>query len=450
MTGACRAATKVCFAARSCDDLATLLWMLQLGRTEPQRRVLPSRALALGCRLASAGRVHRSRCTASPSSVKRKGRMGDSLEQGRLAALKGLSILDTPHEPLFDSFVSLVAESFSVPVALISLVDEHRQWFKAVKGLSIDQTARAVAFCDHTIRSGDVMLVPDATQDERFLGNPLVTGAPHIRFYAGAPLVAPDNHRVGTLSLIGFEPRRGFPPREAARLKVLADTIMQTLIQRALALQAEQLDTVRSLLMREVDHRARNALSVVQSIVHLSRAPDIRTFKELILGRISALARAQGALTQRGWTAGSARRVVEDELAVLAQPPRGRVTGDDMAVAARDVQPLAMIVHELATNAVKHGALSVESGVIEVTLTATNPGLTICWREFGGPSVTTPERSGFGSRMIRELSGQLDAGLDVEWPPSGLQLSLRLPATRHEDRMEEAPATLKGVAAGTT
>jgi GAF domain-containing protein len=261
-------------------------------------------------------------------------RMGDILEQDRLAALKGLSILDTPHEPLFDSFVSLVAESFAVPVALISLVDEHRQWFKAVKGLSIDHTARAVAFCDHTIRSSEVMVVPDATQDERFRENPLVMGEPHIRFYAGAPLVAPEDHRIGTLSLIGFEPRQGFPDRDALRLKVLADTIMLTLTQRALALQAEQLDAVRSLLMREVDHRARNALSVVQSIVQLTRAPDIVTFKELILGRISALARAQGVLTQGRWAPGSARRIVEGELAVLARPERARVLGEDMPVAA--------------------------------------------------------------------------------------------------------------------
>jgi len=365
--------------------------------------------------------------------------MGDSIEQGRLAALNGLSILDTPHEPLFDSFVSLVAESFGVPVALISLVDEHRQWFKAVEGLSIDHTARAVAFCDHTIRSGDVMVVLDATQDEPFRENPLVTGDPHIRFYAGAPLVAADSHRIGTLSLIAFEPRQDFPDREAARLKVFADSIMQTLIQRALALQAEQLDAVRSLLMREVDHRARNALSVVQSIVQLTRAPDITTFRELVLGRISALARAQAALTQRGWTTGSAKRIVEQELAVLAQPERARVMGDDMPVAARDVQPLAMIVHELATNAAKHGSLSVETGLVEVALAEATAGLAIWWRESGGPPASAPEHSGFGYRMIRQLSAQLGATLDMRWPRSGLELSLRLPATRPEDRMEEGP-----------
>lgn len=367
--------------------------------------------------------------------------MADASEQGRLAALKGLSILDTPHEPMFDSFVSLVAESFGVPVALISLVDEHRQWFKAVEGLSIDHTARAVAFCDHTIRSSDVMVVLDATLDERFQENPLVTGDPHIRFYAGAPLVAPEGYRIGTLSLIAFEPRQSFPACEADRLKALAESLMQTLIQRARALQAEKLEAVRALLLREVDHRARNALSVVQSIVQLTRAPDIATFKQHVLGRISALARAQASLTQRGWNPGSARRIVADELAILAQPERVRVVGDDMPVAARDVQALAMVVHELATNAVKHGALSVETGVVDVTLAETSLGLEIRWRESGGPPVAAPARSGFGSRMMRELSGQLGARLKASWPPTGLELSLLLPPTRTEDRMEELPAT---------
>lgn len=128
-------------------------------------------------------------------------------EEARLASLHGLRVLDTPPEERFDRLTRLARRLFEVPIALVSFVDGERQWFKARIGLDADETPREHSFCAHAILSDDVFIVPNAHLDERFLDNPLVTEAPHIRFYAGKPVRAPDGARVGTLCIIDSEPR---------------------------------------------------------------------------------------------------------------------------------------------------------------------------------------------------------------------------------------------------
>jgi len=157
---------------------------------------------------------------------------GRDLELFRLAELDGLQILDTPPEAAFDALTRLAAERFAVPIALISLVDDRRQWFKSRVGLAATGTAREYAFCGHAIQTpGEVMLVPDATQDARFATNPLVTGDPSIRFYAGAPLVTAAGHALGTLCVIDSKPRT-LTPAQVTQLRALADQVVAALEAR--------------------------------------------------------------------------------------------------------------------------------------------------------------------------------------------------------------------------
>lgn len=149
-------------------------------------------------------------------------------EAQRLAALRALLILDTPPEERFDKVVAFAQAEFDVPVALISLVDGERQWFKANVGLPLCQTARDISFCGHAILQPDILLVPDALADPRFADNPLVTGAPHVRFYAGAPLINPSGHALGTLCLIDHRPRQ-LDTVELSILATLRDLVMQEL-----------------------------------------------------------------------------------------------------------------------------------------------------------------------------------------------------------------------------
>jgi GAF domain-containing protein len=126
----------------------------------------------------------------------------------RLQALRELLILDTPPEERFDRVTAFAAGEFDVPICVISLVDENRQWFKARVGVDVCETPRDVSFCGHALEQSDVLLVEDTRQDERFHDNPLVTGEPHIRFYAGAPLVLASGHVAGTLCIIDTKPRQ--------------------------------------------------------------------------------------------------------------------------------------------------------------------------------------------------------------------------------------------------
>jgi GAF domain-containing protein len=129
-------------------------------------------------------------------------------EPSRLAALRQLLLLDTPPEQRFDKLVAFAASEFDVPIVLFSLVEHDRQWFKAKVGIQACSTGRDVSFCAHAILQPALFIVPDATVDERFADNPLVTGAPHIRFYAGAPLILPTGEAIGTLCLIDTQPRQ--------------------------------------------------------------------------------------------------------------------------------------------------------------------------------------------------------------------------------------------------
>ncbi len=160
-------------------------------------------------------------------------------ETARLAALHRYRVLDTEAEAEFEQMVLLAERMFRTPIALISLVDAERQWFKARRGFGVTETPRSIAFCDHAVRSGAALLVPDAMQDPRFAGNPLVTGEPGIRFYAGAPLITAEGQVLGTVCVMDSAPRHDFSPADQATLEDLARVVIDKLDLRLLLLQRQ-------------------------------------------------------------------------------------------------------------------------------------------------------------------------------------------------------------------
>ncbi|CAK0756959.1 two-component system, sensor histidine kinase [uncultured Gammaproteobacteria bacterium] len=150
-------------------------------------------------------------------------------EKERLAELRSFEILDSPPEEVFDRYTRLAAKILNVPIAAISLVDEVRQWFKSHHGLDASETPRDWAFCAHAILEAEPLVVPDATLDPRFCDNPLVTGAPDIRFYAGAPLKTRNHFNIGTLCIIDSKPHKATTKWELDVLRELADAVINEL-----------------------------------------------------------------------------------------------------------------------------------------------------------------------------------------------------------------------------
>jgi PAS domain S-box-containing protein len=182
-------------------------------------------------------------------------------EAERLAALRGLDILDTAPELAYDELCSLAAYICQTPVALISLVDGERQWFKSRVGLTAGETPREVAFCAHAILQPDLLVVPDASADERFANNPLVTAPPGIRFYAGAPLVTAEGHALGTLCVIDHAPRE-LTAEQARALRALSHQVVAQLRLRKQVAEQNQVNAELA--------RANETLRVV--LAHRQRA----------------------------------------------------------------------------------------------------------------------------------------------------------------------------------
>lgn len=177
-------------------------------------------------------------------------------EAARLARLRSYDVLDTLPEADFDDFTALASRLLQVPIALISLVDEERQWFKSRVGLEANATPRSWAFCAHAIHSPELLVVEDALADPRFAHSPLVAGEPHIRFYAGCPLVSPDGLALGTLCVIDREPR-ALSPEDADTLRRLARQLMNLLELRRSNLLQQQ---AQRLLQRQTAELQRLAL----------------------------------------------------------------------------------------------------------------------------------------------------------------------------------------------
>jgi len=186
-------------------------------------------------------------------------------EQARVIALDKYAILDTDPEQFFDDLTLLASYVCNTPIALISLVDEDRQWFKSRVGLDASETSRDIAFCSTAILQTDVFVIPDALADERFRDNPLVVSDPHIRFYAGAPLINEDGYALGTLCVVDRAPRELAPEQKEA-LKALSRLVLAQLeFRRNLILLKEALSD----RTKEEHERQREVIHVQETLMRV-------------------------------------------------------------------------------------------------------------------------------------------------------------------------------------
>lgn len=487
----------------------------------------------------------------------------------RRAVLHSYEMLDTAPEPEFDDIVMLARQICNTPIALISLVDADRQWFKAVAGLDICESEIETSVCAHALAKPETLNIPDLTLDPRTRDNPHVTGAPHLRFYAGAPLIAAEGVALGTVCVVDTLPRPGgLNPDQLNALEALARQVVaqfelrrdlvraygeahhpqppqapmadardaltryQTLFNsldagfcvielafdadgaptdykfvevntafesqtglhdaagrwmRELAPQHEQhwfdlygkvaltgqpvrfeqhaqqlgnrwydvhafrigapeahqvailfndvtvrraADREMKLINAELGHRMNNAMALVQAIASQTlRGVKERDTVEAFERRLDALSRAHNILQQQSWSSAGLREVIAGVLAAHADPARIKLTGPDIDLDPKAALSLSMLLHELATNAVKYGALGDNDGHVDATWTTENGTLVFDWAEIGGPAAVPPTRKGLGTRLI-DL-GIAGSGLvEKSYDASGFRVTFKAPMAK--------------------
>jgi two-component sensor histidine kinase len=361
-------------------------------------------------------------------------------EPQRLIALKRYDLLDTPPEEAFDRLTRLAAGVLGMPISLITLIDETRQWFKSRHGFDALWTRREVAFCSRTILDTEPLVVPDATADDRFVANPLVTGEPNIRFYAGAPLVTPEGHVLGTLCVIDRLPHPEFSDEQRRLLQDLAGLVMTEIEVRSAILALRQ--TVREhqeserrlqrslaeteILLREVHHRVRNNLQVVDTLLALQirHTPAVAEHLRDLRHRVYCLGMVHQKLIQSAdLETINLAEFLRDlcwSLAASDTDRQGRVTLNvtaeprDVALKIDFAIPLGLLITELVTNAYKHAFPSDQPGTIDVLLTIIGEGkacLAVFDDGIGVPA--TPSPVTVGQQIIAELVDQLDGEITV-------------------------------------
>lgn len=357
-------------------------------------------------------------------------------EPERLRALDRYDVLDSPRERDFDDIAELASEICGAPIAVVNLIGAGRQFFKAEVGLGVRETPIETSFCGHAILQEEFMLVPDASLDGRFEGNPLVTGPPGLRFYAGALLRTEEGHAIGTLCVLDYEPRV-LSGQQVRALQRLARQVMTQLeLRRALRakdelnaeLKARVADLVAqrdrtSMMGREIDHRVMNSLQFISGLLTMQSkaAANADTAAQLDMAamRVGTVARVHRHFylddaVETTCALEYTKRLTAD-LATVIEPATLTVGGRSTPIPTTLIMPLGLIVNELATNAAKHGARAIsieiapwEKGV-QLVVGDDGPGL---------PADFDPgSRKGLGMRVVQALIAQHDGAL--EFGPNG-------------------------------
>ncbi|ADM09749.1 FOG: GGDEF domain protein [Parvularcula bermudensis HTCC2503] len=339
-------------------------------------------------------------------------------EANRLAALHRTGILDTPPEETFDRFCRIAANAIDVPVALVSLVDDHRQWFKARLGIDDPETPREIAFCAHAIQNDDPLVVENALEDPRFRSNPLVTGDTHVRFYAGAPIILSGGYRLGTVCVLDTNPRQ-ISEGQRQILVDLAGLAARELEIRAGAAFAEERREIAEeramsaeLVAKEMNHRMGNLFAQVSGLVsmaareHDSPADLVSAVRE----RVIALKSVNDLLVEQKFRGASLRDVAEAALAPLIGEKLGEtglvISGDDLPLNDKAAFNIALVLSELGTNALKYGALSDRGGRVSLFWQREGEVLRLVWQESdtGDWGARPPHRQGFGSLLLDRVA----------------------------------------------
>jgi two-component sensor histidine kinase len=350
------------------------------------------------------------------------------VETNRLAALRRYRVLDSEPEEAFDRIVHLAQALFDMPAAMVSFIDDKRQWFKARVGIDIQETPRAWAFCNHAIQQAGPLVVPDARDDPRFSANPLVLGEPFIRFYAGATIRTPDNQAIGTVCVLSPDPRTGFSTKDQERLSYLADIVSHELELRLVARRAQRYAENLEVLSQEIHNQVANSLQLIADVLEIqagsTRDRTVAAALKNALMRVTAVGSVHRQLRQQSSSeSGDAKaylgmlmRAVWRGLAPDG-PDRGiAVDVPDRLSLPTDLLPrLGMVATELVMNAIRFGR-----GTISVSVAPVPGGIVLTVDDEGDGlppgAADTPTPGNLGFQLIRMLAGDNALAVDPANP----------------------------------
>ena len=359
-----------------------------------------------------------------------------SAEEYRLAALRQYDILDTPRETDFDEVVEVASAICRAPISVINLIDHGRQWFKAEVGLGVRETPIDSSICAHAILQRGLFIVPDTKLDPRFADNPLVTGDPHLRFYAGALLETPEGFPLGTVCVLDYKPRE-LDETQKAFLQLMANQVMKLLELRRInaaehtaRLRAEQLVRENATLIREGDHRVMNSLQLVQSVLSLQSRnavdPDTKAQLDMAGNRVLAIATVHkqlhltGSLEEIDFDAFLHRLIESLKITAPPQITDIKVTAEKSRLRSDLASGMGMLVAELVTNSFKHAYADGQPGVVAVEYRLTSNGwsLTVSDQGRGLPAGFDIGRSkGVGMQVVKAFVRRLNSKLEVSSRP---------------------------------
>ena len=336
-------------------------------------------------------------------------------EERRLQVLRRYDVLDTPPDGAFDRVTSLAARLFDVPIAIVTLVDRDRIWFKSKQGVDVDEIGRDPGLCASAILQNGPWLLPDASVDPRSMANPLVAGELGLRFYFGVPLRTWDGHNLGTLCVIDQKPR----DVSAAEIEHLNDLATLVMDQMELRLTARTAIAQREMLLRELHHRVKNNLQILLSIVgsdeRRARSVETVSFMRSLRGRVLAMSSAHDAMRDaetlgRGRTGELLEQLSQTVGAALGSEGEIVTEIEDHEVTSEVLLPLALMLNELLTNAYKHGLLG-GRGRIDVRFVRTGDGYELCVRDDGpGFSDSDVAQTSSGLSFVTGLARQIGGG----------------------------------------
>lgn len=348
-------------------------------------------------------------------------------ETQRLSALRSYNILDTPRETDFDEIVGLASAICETPISVVNLIDAERQWFKAEVGLGVRETPLDTSICAHAILEQDFVEIPDTRVDARMQGNELVSGDPGLRFYAGALLRAEDGLPLGTLCVLDYRPRILTPVQRQA-LRVLSTQVMTQLDLR-LALKRQQV------LASEVDHRVKNSLQSVASLVQLQRSrsnnDEVRSALDDVATRLQTISLVHDELNMDGAAGEVDLGRYLERLGTLLRhnaPNNVLLTVDAQPILAesRHASAIGMIVSEFCANSLKHAFPDRRDGTIRISLRSLDPRSVELLCEDDGVGVSenaaSGSRRGLGLRIVDASASQINGVIERPEGAKGVRL----------------------------